>query len=350
MQKSIFGNKIINSIIHYAKGSLITIISLCVVIVLLIYFIKGGWAARAISMNIFYAVLYGLPLSFINPLFAHWIDRRMSWTSQPRTRAIYGFLGHIIISLVVIIIVSGLYWVLWRGNSWDFLLTKNLSFFYLIGVAITIIITGIYHMIAFFRAAIEAERKNQMLAKENIRMELNALQNHLAPHFLFNSLNILYSIIDENPQKARNFTLRLSQVFRYFLENKDHSLCTVANELEFADRYMSIAMMRYEEAIIWRVEIPDSVLQMKIPSLSLQMLLENALKHNVYNKRQPLSISVQHETKYLVVENNINAPSSNRNILGNGLKNIKSRYKLLGGIDPVITNQNDHFIVKLPLI
>ena len=180
--------------------------------------------------------------------------------------------------------------------------------------------------------------------------KFDALKNQLDPHFLFNSLNVLTSLIEEDPHQAQKFTTSLSKVYRYVLEQKNKDLISVEEELQFAKTYVKLLKMRFEDSI--HLEIPEhsNNPEAKIIPLSLQLLLENAVKHNVVTSSKPLYIKVYEENGMLVVDNNLQEKQVVKKSSGVGLQNIRQRYGIFTDRQVEITKSNTDFSVKLPLL
>ncbi len=180
--------------------------------------------------------------------------------------------------------------------------------------------------------------------------KFDALKNQLDPHFLFNSLNVLTSLIEEDPHQAQKFTTSLSKVYRYVLEQKNKDLVSVEEEFQFAKTYVKLLKMRFEDSI--HLEIPEQSNnpEAKIVPLSLQLLLENAVKHNVVTSSKPLYIKVYEENGMLVVDNNLQEKQVVKKSSGVGLQNIQQRYGILTDRQVEITKSDSNFRVKLPLL
>jgi hypothetical protein len=180
--------------------------------------------------------------------------------------------------------------------------------------------------------------------------QFDALKNQLDPHFLFNSLNVLTSLIDENPDAAQNFTTSLSKVYRYVLEQKNKELVSVDEELNFARIYVRLLKMRFEDSIDF--EIPEKALNpdAKVVPLSLQLLLENAVKHNIVNSSNPLKIRIYENGGNLVVENILQPKEVLKKSSGVGLTNITQRYSLLTDRKVNINKTASHFTVEIPML
>lgn len=206
------------------------------------------------------------------------------------------------------------------------------------------------------RYTIMLYREREALKQIQARAEIKALQTQLNPHFLFNSLNVLVSEIDYDPAAAKKFTIDLAGVYRYILQKQDKPMVPVFEELDFLRAYIRLNQIRVGESLHYRCVYPEQnnldFLQEKyLPSLSLQLLVENALKHNVVSALKPLYITIgfSPDLSYLVVSNNIN-PKKNVQSLGTGLKNLSERYRLLAGKEIVVEKSGDTFCVKLPML
>lgn len=195
---------------------------------------------------------------------------------------------------------------------------------------------------------IEVTQQKDIAVKATASFE--TLKNQLDPHFLFNSLNVLSSLIEENPVKAQEFTVALSKIYRYVLDQKDKNLISVEEELNFANLYISLLKMRFEDAISVNFLVNEETKSYKIVALSLQLLLENAIKHNIISDKKPLLIEIYQEENYLVVQNSLQKKQTFEKSSGIGLKNIVQRYQLLSNINVEIVETFNHYKVKLPLI
>lgn len=195
---------------------------------------------------------------------------------------------------------------------------------------------------------IEVSQQKDIAVKATASFE--SLKNQLDPHFLFNSLNVLSALIEEDPLKAQEFTIGLSKVYRYVLDQKNKNLIPVEEEINFARLYISLLKVRFEDAIV--VNFPDQVSLngYRIVPLSLQLLLENATKHNIISEIKPLRIEVFTENGFLVVKNNYQKKQTLESSSGIGLQNIIQRYELVSKEEVVILKTQDFYSVKLPLV
>ncbi|MFO8000887.1 MAG: histidine kinase [Marinilabilia sp.] len=201
--------------------------------------------------------------------------------------------------------------------------------------------------------SIESKQAKQMA--ENLRKELSqikfeVLKSQINPHFMFNSLNVLSELIYQNTAKAQQFIDEFSYVYRHVLETIEQPVTTLAKELEFARSYMFLQQMRYGESLTYSVNIKADALHYFLPPLSLQIILENVLKHNTVNESKPLQVTIWNENELLMVKNPIQPKLSIGKSTGLGLKNLKKRYALISREQPYFGIENDFYLAKLPLI
>ena len=193
--------------------------------------------------------------------------------------------------------------------------------------------------------------EKEKLQKENLQTEFESLKSQVNPHFLFNSLNSLSTLIDEDPPKAEKFLDEMSKVYRYLLRNNEDGLTTVASELQFIKSYYHLLKTRYNDGIDMQIEVEDAFMNFLIPPLTLQLLVENAVKHNNILKESPLQILIgTTETGRLLVTNNLQKKKLKVNSTRVGLANIKNKYKLLNQPDVIIREDERDFSVIVPLI
>jgi PAS domain S-box-containing protein len=196
----------------------------------------------------------------------------------------------------------------------------------------------------------EANTQLIRLQKENLQSQFEVLRQQVNPHFLFNSLNVLTSLIKLEPDLAEKFTEHLSKVYRYVLENKDNDLVDLNTELDFLDAYMFLLNIRFMDKIKMDVNIILDTQQYYILPLALQLIIENAIKHNTMSKKMPLHIKIfVDELQMLNVTNNLQERESHMTSTGVGLKNIAHRYKLLEMPEPEFYKTETHFVAKVPL-
>ena len=196
-----------------------------------------------------------------------------------------------------------------------------------------------------------SERERDKLEKEKLHAELQQLKGIVNPHFLFNNLNSLSALIAESPAQAEDFLNELTKVFRYLLRNNETDLVTLEAELQFLDSYFHLLQTRYGTAISMDLRIDPACTALLLPPLTLQLLVENAVKHNRLLKDDPLHIELFNEgADRLVIRNNLSLREQASESTGIGLRNIRSRYALLREEEPQIQKSTTHFSVRIPLI
>lgn len=197
---------------------------------------------------------------------------------------------------------------------------------------------------------LQLEEENLQLENENILVQFDTLKNQVSPHFLFNSLNALASLIKSDPDKAVEFTGVFAKIFRNVLELKDRHLIKLHEELQHVNNYFYLQKMRFGDSLLVNTSIPADRLNDYLPHFSLQMVVENAIKHNAATQAQPLHITISVEGDYLKVVNNLQYRRNVEDSTGMGINNIISRYKFLNAAVPVFEVVNNEYIAKLPLI
>jgi LytS/YehU family sensor histidine kinase len=236
---------------------------------------------------------------------------------------------------------------------------QGLIFFDTLFFAILIIVSSVVLFIYLFEIYLENEFEKKELKirlKENEIENLNdkymSLKNQLNPHFLFNCFSNITSLIDSEPEKAIKFVEELSNVFRYSLTNSDEILVTLSEELTLLNSYFELQLIRHQGLIKLESSVDVSKLDYLIPPLTLEILIENALKHTVFDKHNPLLISIYTREEQLIIENNFNPKinSVKTESFGIGMKSIKKQYVLLNCGVPTFKIENNVFRVEIPLI
>lgn len=212
------------------------------------------------------------------------------------------------------------------------------------------IVTGTSYLVHLNRKSRRVLLENQQLRTENLVHQYEALKNQLNPHMLFNSLNTLYSLINEDSDKARNYVQELSRVLRYTLRVNETPTVTLQEEMDFVHSYIYLLQMRYENNLRFHIQIEPEALRLHLPPMSVQLLIENAVKHNEISNRHPLSVQITSQGNRLLISNPIQPKRSGRDGTHIGLSNLSNRYRLLYKQEIEIRETDNHFIVTLPLI
>ena len=307
-----------------------------------------GWEteAEAFLINLLFTVV----LTVGNEWWFDYLSKRISWRNQSVKRLIYGAVGSVIVTMILLAILNFVVSVVIYDSSIQEFLSDQETEWYVFGLIITLIVSSIYHAIYFYKASQAQKVNEQKTIARSATAQFDALKNQLDPHFLFNSLNVLVSLIEENPKAATKFTTSLSKVYRYVLEQRNKELVSVDEELKFARTYVGLLKTRFEDSI--EIEIPDqgSIENAKVVPLSLQLLIENAVKHNIVSSNKPLKLRIYEQDQFLVIENNLQKKQVIKESSGVGLQNIESRYRLLTNRQMTINETTDTFKVSVPIL
>ncbi|MFD1163996.1 sensor histidine kinase [Sphingobacterium daejeonense] len=271
-----------------------------------------------------------------------------------RSKALPHILGYIILTIIfapiVVFLINFSIEVLWLGNSFDHFIQNEFWYAYIPITIIAILIGVGWYGFYYYKQFKNRQIAHQKLIAGEATAQLESLKNQIDPHFLFNSLNVLIGLIEEDQKNAITYTKSLSRIYRYILEHKDQEYVTIKEELEFAKDYITLLQLRFENSIQYENLIDVKKLNKKTVPLSLQLLLENCIKHNKISEEQPLRIRIYDESDMLVVENNLQEKSNHSASTKIGLRNIRDRYLLTSKKDIHITKSQDRFIVKMPML
>jgi hypothetical protein len=329
------------------------ILSISIFLVLLVIKLITGVTIQLneyLLVNLGYTILYGLTLYYANAFLFIYLDSIFEVERFTKKRIIIGFLGSFVISVAVIFLLRIVEDVLIEGESFDAFLQKETLANYLVTIIITFFVTLAFHAFYFYKAYQENKVNQQKIIAGTASAQFESLKNQIDPHFLFNSLNVLSSLIEENPESAQKFTTSLSKVYRYVLEQKDKELVSVAEELKFAKTYMNLLKMRFENSITFEIpEVFDNE-EAKVVPLSLQLLLENCIKHNIVSEAKPLHIKMSIENNQLVVTNNLQKKEVLSDRKGVGLQNIVNRYAILTKRTVLVEENEQEFKIFLPIL
>ena len=290
-------------------------------------------------------------LSFGGFVVEDYFDKGMSWVKFPVKRLLLTLLIYLSYSFVVSYILSVGGRLIFDPQatiqSIDWLVMTEYTVLP-VGIALVLIsvFTARSWLYEWRNAAIEAEQ----LRTEKVAGQYQSLKNQLNPHFLFNSLNVLTNLVYEDADKSAAFIQQLSRIYRYVLDVQQEELVSLSDEVGFAQNYLRLQKLRFEENLIYDIKT-DQIENYYLPPLSLQLLLENAIKHNVVSMEHPLKIHIHQEGDFLMVHNNFQ-PKKLQDVesKGIGLENIRRRYELLSDRKLEIIKKEGGFCVKLPLL
>lgn len=297
--------------------------------------------------------IQGFLISFFYTL-AYWEGIRLIWLhlqekyphySQTHTRLLRIGSAILLYGIVVTVCIQNLIALL--GG---FTCTLDMMVFgYFIGLIPTSLVLLVYETVYFFVSWKNNVQETEAISRTQIESQLSALKNQLDPHFLFNSLNTLSSLIDEN-EPAQQYLNRLADVYRYVLLSKDRNTVTLREEMTFVDAYLYLAKVRFQHGLEVIRNLPESIMNQMVAPLSVQLLIENALKHNVVTREHPLTIHIEAQDEYLWVKNEINPKVHFESGTKVGLNNILERYKLLTSRPVQVLKDQLNFEVALPLM
>ena len=221
----------------------------------------------------------------------------------------------------------------------------------LLGVFVpTAILVSIYESLYFFESWKKDLQRKEALARVHVQSQFEALKKQLDPHFLFNCMNTLASLIDIENEKAQAYLGRLSEVYRYVLDTSERNTVTLEEELSFLDAYVYLNEVRFRENFNVNLSLNKNIYHHRLPALSLQLLVENAIKHNVASPEHPLTIDIYQDGSHLTVQNNKKKKNTLQHSTRLGLQNIIKRYQLLSEEAVQILDEDDTFLVKIPLL
>ena len=256
-------------------------------------------------------------------------------------------------ALLLLLIVGDIIICLALGTK-QFSDLNNLAYFFdktPKSIMAALVVGSVYENVYFFQKWKTTIQANEALKSQQIRTQFEVLQNQMSPHFLFNSLNTLNSLIVEDPKVAIEFNEKLSDVYRYILQNKERELVSLEEEIKFVEDYLFLLKMRYPRNLKVEINIDPKYYIFFLPPLTIQMLVENSIKHNVVSTALPLVIEIYVEKNHsLMVKNNLQPKKSLEKSTKTGLNNIKKRYQYLSekNIEVITTTQN--FLVAVPLL
>lgn len=298
-----------------------------------------------ILVNYVYTAIIGLA----NILFFGVLSRFFTWQQNPKKMLFLGIIGSVLVSTFSFFIARLLHKMGIDGYTWQQFIDIEHIGNYVFSMLIAFIITLVFHVFYFYKALQESSLREQKIISNENSARLKALQDQLDPHFLFNSLNVLTSLIEENPENAQDFTTGLSKVYRYVLDQKEKDRVPLNEELQFAKSYINLLKMRFEDSIYFHIDASTKSDDYLVP-LSLQLVLENAIKHNVISSSKPLSISIYVANDMLVVENSFQPKKQLTQRKGVGLQNIKERYQPFTDKKIKIIQTEKQFKIYLPLL
>lgn len=303
-----------------------------------------------LAIQFLYTVVFVFAIMYANKYLFHILSQFFDKDQFTLKRLIVGLLCSFVVTLVVVFLLRIFEDVVIEKNSFSQFWSKENTLSYILIMVITFIAVLLFNMFYYYKIYNENRVKEQKIIAGTASAKFESLKNQIDPHFLFNSLNVLSSLIEENPQNAQRFTTSLSKIYRYVLEQKDKELVSLEEELSFAKTYMNLLKMRFENSLFYELPEIATNSDAKVIPLSLQLLLENTVKHNAVSEKKPLHIRIFVEDNYLAIQNDFKKKEVLQDRQGVGLQNIINRYGIITNRKVLIIQTEQTFTVKIPIL
>jgi len=300
------------------------------------------WISYGYFMFISFAIWQG------NRYLLFRLRPRFSWLNQPVHKVIALIVSNVFYTIPITIGLVVLWYAFARHSAtdWDVVFKATA-----LCVVCVVFITHTYETVFLIRSWGSDRTRSESLEQARIKAELEALKNQVDPHFIFNSLNTLSHLIESDPAKAKRFNEHLADVYRYILLNKERDLVLLREELAFVNHYFSLLQIRFSEALNLHVDLDGAAAERYLlPPISLQVLIENAVKHNEFSDARPIDIILRKEDETMVVSNSVRHRKGTGSSSRVGLKNLNERYRGVTGMGIDIRNGGETFEVRLPLL
>ncbi|SFA80691.1 sensor histidine kinase [Algoriphagus aquimarinus] len=329
------------------------IINFGIVMILMLYFCPScflSWAGiKSMAPDFVFSFAITVAMSFGGNAVETFYDKRISWIHHPAKRFLLTSVTYLSYAFLVSYILIFLYSLVKGRFTIDNIPFRLIFEYSLMPMGIALGFMALFTtrswLLEWRKSALEAE----ILRSEKLASQYQSLKDQLNPHFLFNSLNVLSSLVYESADKSAAFIQKLSRIYRYVLEAQKEELIELEKEVGFAENFLELQKIRFEESLKFSIEIRDT--GGFLPPLSLQLLLENAIKHNIVSEEDPLFINIYRKENNLWISNTFQPKTSKTEpSTGVGLNNIKMRYQLLSDRSIEIIKTDNEFLVKLPIL
>lgn len=342
----------IKTFTEFQKGFIVCL-KISLIFTLAFSVIQMNFELKNVAMTFLISAMYSFGIGFGNGIINVLLDKKWDWLEQTNLRVYFGLVTTILYTIPVVLAVNYLIFVVFQDLDPSQFFSERMIWVHLFYIILSLGVSIFMHARSFmvnWKQASKKEVIEHKIIAGTASAKFESLKNQIDPHFLFNSLNVLSSLIEENPDNAQRFTTSLSKVYRYVLEQKDKELVSVDEELAFAKTYMNLLKMRFENSLFY--ELPTMAInpEAKVVPLSLQLLLENTVKHNVVSEQKPLHIRIFIEGDYLVVENDYQKKEVLQERQGVGLHNIINRYGIITNRKVRIEQNEKVFAVKIPVL
>lgn len=307
------------------------------------------WSLAVFIRNGMFSILMGYPTWKGIEYIVKVLDKKIPWLKYPIKRLIVQ-VSSMLLYITIVVFCGFSIWI-WLDKDMSFQTLNAMAFQGLkIGLLFMFISMLAGNTVFFFKNWRQAAIHQEELKRAQLTLQFQTLKNQIKPHFLFNSLNSLVSLINTDPDKATQFVHKLSDVYRYVLEQSENELVNVSEEIKFLEDYIYLQKIRFGNNLEVSINLDLSEKCFVIP-LSLQMILENAIKHNMVSKEYPLTIDIfSSKENQIVIKNNLHVKDNIENSLGIGIENLKKRIAFFTDKTLVIDESPEEFIVKVPLL
>lgn len=299
------------------------------------------------------SAVFGFWAGISTLLVGKFLNKLISWKKKHAIRFLVQSSILYAVGLIIIAIYCEMFLISLRTklNYTQFWLIYNDEIFktLLILFLVVVVYTIVDFMIYSFNQMREEEIRSVELMNNQLNLQFEALKSQLNPHFLFNSLNTISSLLYSDKKIAEKFIRMFAESYRFIFNQNDKALIPLQKELDFVQSYNYLLQIRFQEAYELKIEIPENILKTYVPPLSVQMLVENAIKHNLISQTSPLLVNIEIDNNHLCVRNNINPLRKQPESFQIGIDNIKKRYSYFTS-DCILLDKSEHFKVSLPLI
>lgn len=336
--------------LHILLRQLRDLLIIFAISVFVTFFFVGGELFSSISNLIGYSI-YGMVIGFVlwkgSTLLGNIIEKFFPWEKRPTRALVVTIASSIVYCTVAIVVVNILFYkYVWKYPILSDFSRILLQMFVQLGVAL--LITTIFYVRQFFVFWRKAVVNEERYKREALALQFETLKAQVNPHFLFNSLSVLSSLVEKDVAKSQLFIRQLSDIYRYVLEHKSKELVPLEKELSFAKSYIELHKIRHGENLVidWQI----SNLAGYIVPLSMQVLLENAFKHNVISSEEPLNIKIWRDHDYIVVQNRLQKRTTVKSESGIGLDTIARQFEFLSSKSLLICDDDGYFTVHVPVL
>jgi len=300
-----------------------------------------------ISFPLLYAI--GIASWYLNVIYNRFAEKKFPSLSESSKRIVTKSLVYLFVMSPSILLIFFLYD---RLHILDYSISiADIKWGLILGVSVNLVFIGLWEAIYIINKYKESLAEKEMIEKMGTEQEFENLKNQVNPHFLFNCFNTLSSLIEIDRNQAEVFLDELSKVYRYLLRNNEDGISTVENEVKFINSYYQLLKTRYGDGLNMNIEIDKRYYPYLLPSLSLQLLVENAVKHNIVSKQQPLMVEIFTAAgNKMVVNNNLQKKQQKEKSTNIGINNIRSKYALMKQKGFQVVEGEKNFMVVLPLI